>query len=114
MTLSQPEYNDSLAQINTKILADGENLPKVTLKDGSSVQTGTVATMLHNVKLYNGLNNDKQKKAIETELITAIPTLVKVGLFELFSPAEWIAGDNAGRKFIGEQARQYLKTEESF
>jgi hypothetical protein len=34
-----------LAEINQEILADGESLPSVKLKDGTKVQTGTVATM---------------------------------------------------------------------
>ena len=42
-----------LGSIDKKIVAEGEELPAVTLKDGSKVQTGTVATMLRNVALYN-------------------------------------------------------------
>ena len=56
------------------------------LKDGSQVQTGTVATMLHNIELYNA----GQRGQIEEELKIAIPTLVKVGLFDLFEVDEWI------------------------
>lgn len=44
------------------------------------MQTGTVATMLHNIQLYNS----GERGAIEDELILAIPTLFKVGLFDLF------------------------------
>ncbi len=40
---------EQLASINQKIIEDGQNLPSVKLKDGSTVQTGTVATMLHNI-----------------------------------------------------------------
>ena len=61
------------------------------LKDGSQVQTGTVATMLHNIELYNA----GQRGQIEEELKIAIPTLVKVGLFDLFEVDEWIKGTNA-------------------
>ena len=42
-----------LAEINQKVVQDGEVLPQVKLKDGSRMQTGTVATMLHNINLYN-------------------------------------------------------------
>ena len=38
-----------LAEINQKVVQDGEVLSQVKLKDGSRVQTGTVATMLHNI-----------------------------------------------------------------
>ncbi|GJJ77618.1 hypothetical protein EMPS_09977 [Entomortierella parvispora] len=94
----------SLANINKKILADGESLPAVALKDGTKVQTGTVATMLHNVTCYNeGARGD-----IEKELELSIPTLFKVGLFDLFPPEEWIAGDNAGRRYVGTKALEYL------
>ena len=46
-------------------------LPAVTLKDGSRVQTGTVATMLYNIALYNA----GERGAVEEELKMAIPTL---------------------------------------
>lgn len=93
-----------LANINKKILADGETLPAVMLKDGSKVQTGTVATMLHNVTRYNeGVRGD-----IELELELSIPTLVKVGLFDLFPVEEWIAGTNEGRRFVGTKALEFF------
>lgn len=96
-------HND-LAAINQKILADGESLPLVQLKDGSRVQTGTVATMLRNIELYNA----GERGDIEQQLEAAIPTVAKVGLFELFPPEEWIAGDNAGRRLVGTLAAKHL------
>ena len=93
-----------LAEINQKVVQDGEVLPQVKLKDGSRVQTGTIATMLHNINLYNA----GVRGAVEEELILAIPTLFKVGMFDLFSADEWINGTNAGRRFVGEQAKQFL------
>ena len=98
------ENTDQLGSINRKIIADGESLPAVQLKDGSRVQTGTVATILLNIALYNA----GERGIIERELKSAIPTLVKVGLFDLFSPDEWVRGSNPGRKFVGECAREYL------
>ncbi|MDV2441842.1 hypothetical protein QR665_20700 [Acinetobacter gerneri] len=103
--MNKIQGTEQLANINKKVVEDGQNLPSVKLKDGSTVQTGTVATMLHNIQLYNF----GERGAIEDELILAIPTLFKVGLFDLFPINEWINGDNAGRKFIGEQAKIYLK-----
>jgi hypothetical protein len=96
-------HND-LATINQKILADGESLPMVQLKDGSKVQTGTVATMLRNIELYNA----GERGDIEQQLEAAIPTVVKVGLFDLFPPEEWIACDNPGRRLVGTLAARYL------
>ncbi|HEY2255459.1 MAG TPA: hypothetical protein VGI11_07460 [Variovorax sp.] len=94
-----------LSQVNQKILAQGEALPAVKLKDGTTVQTGTVATMLHNVARYN----EGARGEVERELELSVPTLIKVGLFELFSPDEWIAGDNPGRRFVGLAARAALQ-----
>ena len=94
-----------LGRVNQKI-TDGEaTLPAVTLKDGSLVQTGTVATMLYNIALYN----TGERGAVEQELKLAIPTLFKVGLFELFPPQQWIDGDNPGRSFVGIHAQAYLR-----
>ncbi|ELW82894.1 MULTISPECIES: DUF7709 family protein [Acinetobacter] len=105
--MSSIQNSNQLSSINQKIIQEGEVLPAVTLKDGTKVQTGTVATMLHNIDLYNqGLRGE-----VEQELILAIPTLIKVGLFDLFSPDEWMSGDNLGRRFVGEKAKQFLASQ---
>jgi hypothetical protein len=106
MKMSKPKNTDELGTINKKIIAEGETLPVVRLKDGSSVQTGTVATMLHNIRLYD----QGERGEVESELEKAIPTLFKVGLFNLFSPEEWINGGSAGRKFVGEKAVEFSKS----
>ena len=99
---------DQLSVINQKVVSDGEVLPQVVLKDGSKVQTGTVATMLYNIDLYNA----GQRGQIEEELKIAIPTLIKIGLFDLFDVDEWISGTNAGRTFVGLHAKTYLQQKE--
>lgn len=104
MPTNTPENTEQLSAINKKIIADGESLPIVELRDGSKVQTGTVATMLHNVTLYN----EGARGTIEQELELSVSTLIKVGLFDLFSPAEWISGENPGRRFVGEKAKAYF------
>lgn len=77
-------HTTALNAINQKLVADGERLPAVKLKDGSTVQTGTVATMLLNIEHYNqGARGD-----VERQLELAVPTLAKIGLFDLFSPHE--------------------------
>lgn len=98
------ENNEQLACVNLKVVKDGEVLPSVILKDGTHVQTGTVATMLHNVALYNR----GERGQVEEEIRLAVPTLIKVGLFELFSVNEWIEGENPGRRFVGKCAKDYL------
>jgi hypothetical protein len=105
MSTGTPESTERLASVNQKILAPGESLPAVQLKDGTKVQTGTVATMLYNVALYN----NGARGSVEQELELAVPTLIKVGLFELFPPSDWIAGSNPGRRFVGEKAEELLE-----
>lgn len=104
--MKKEENNADLSVINQKIITAGEQLPLVKLKDGSAVQTGTVAAMLHNVRLYN----DGERGDIVLQLEAAIPTLVKVGLFDLFSIDEWINGDNAGRRLVGFKAQEFLNS----
>lgn len=95
-----------LAQVNQKILAEGEQLPAVKLRDGTTVQTGTVASMLHNVARYNR----GERGEVERELELSVPTLIKVGLFDLFSVEDWLAGTNPGRRFVGLAAQKHLET----
>ncbi|MGO3768068.1 MAG: DUF7709 family protein, partial [Vreelandella alkaliphila] len=104
------EHTEQLAAVNQKVVGGGEVLPSVHLKDGSKVQTGTVATMLYNINLYNA----GERGQVEKELELAVPTLVKVGLFDLFPIEDWIAGDNPGRRFVGECAKTYLARKRSF
>lgn len=104
MSEGSPENTEQLGSINKKIVAEGEELPTVTLKDGSKVQTGTVATMLRNVALYNA----GERGEVEEQLKIAVPTLIKVGLFELFSVDEWVNGQNPGRSFVGLCAKEYF------
>lgn len=88
----------TLAQINQKILAEGESLPLVKLSDGSTVQTGTFATLIHNIKLYDQTQNPK----LVEEIQAALPTLAKIGLFELFPAACWRDSHSAGKRLVAE------------
>jgi hypothetical protein len=87
----------SLAAVNQKAVATGEVLPAVRLRDGTLVQTGTVAAMLKNIEAYNA----GARGEVERDLVLAVPTLIKLGLFELFPVEEWLAGTNPGRRFLG-------------
>ncbi|WP_137936201.1 hypothetical protein [Chitinivorax sp. B] len=105
--LCQPhQINNALSSVNHEIVANGEHLPVVKLKDGTPVQTGTVAAMLVNVARYN----TGERGQMEEALALSVPTLIKVGLFDLFSPAEWQAGNNAGRRLVGQLGEAYLNT----
>ena len=92
-------------------VAEGVALPAVQLKDGSSVQTGTVAAMLKNIERFNSGENKEGDEA-RVELERCVPVLIGVGLFQLFTPDEWINNngqkDNPGRQFVGRLAKQYI------
>lgn len=55
-----------------------------------------------------GSINKKIVGEVEEQLKIAVPTLIKVGLFELFSVDEWINGQNPGRSFVGLCAKEYF------
>ncbi|MEB3754933.1 DUF7709 family protein [Acinetobacter sp. MD2(2019)] len=105
--MKQIDGAEQLAHINQKVIEKGQVLPAVKLTDGTQVQTGTVATLLHNIVLYNA----GERGLVEQELILAIPTLFKVGLFDLFSVEEWMIGENQGRKFVGQHAKHYQNSQ---
>lgn len=101
--MSHVQHTEALSAINRKVIADGETLPAVKLRDGSTVQTGTVAAMLVNIAAYN----QGQRGEVERQLELSVPTLFKVGLFDLFPIEEWARGDNPGRRLVGELARRW-------
>jgi hypothetical protein len=91
--------DDPLKSINEKILAntEGQSFPVVQLVDGSIVRTGTFATFVYNIFEYN----KKPSLELENEIRAAIPTLIKIGLFNLFEPNEWMSTTNKGRHLVG-------------
>ncbi|MEN7429769.1 hypothetical protein VA599_03375 [Chromobacterium sp. TRC.1.1.SA] len=97
------QHTEALSAINRKVIADGETLPAVKLRDGSTVQTGTVAAMLVNIAAYN----QGERGEVERQLELAVPTLFKVGLFDLFPPEEWIRAGNPGRQLVGKMASRW-------
>ncbi|KAF7515560.1 hypothetical protein G7054_g14521 [Neopestalotiopsis clavispora] len=97
--------DSKLADLNSATL--GAKMPEITLPDGSVVQTGTVGALLINIKAYNEAhaNGDEAKKTKLAEAMRAsLPMLKRVGFFDLFTPEEWIQGDNEGRKVVGKLA----------
>ncbi|CAF1660404.1 unnamed protein product [Adineta ricciae] len=85
-------------------LKEGTALPSLELKDGTRVQTGTVGSMLKNISLYN----EGQRGEVEQLLEQCVPTLIQIGLFNLFPPEEWINTSNSGRRFVGKKAQELL------
>jgi hypothetical protein len=76
---------DSLAAINNATL--GAYMPIVTLPGGQKVRTGTVGSLLVNIKAYDGLaaqgeteDEEKKKKAeLEARMAASLPLLKQVG-----------------------------------
>ncbi|CAF1408769.1 unnamed protein product [Rotaria sordida] len=110
--MSENNETNDVQSIYCRILnvAEGIELPAVQLKDGSAVQTGTVAAMLKNIERFNNGENKEGDEA-RHELERCVPVLLRVGLFQLFTPDEWINNngqqDNPGRRFVGQLAKQY-------
>ncbi|KAI0477999.1 hypothetical protein F4859DRAFT_513580 [Xylaria cf. heliscus] len=93
---------NALSDLNSATL--GAKFPEITLPDGSKVQTGTVGALLVNIRAYNAAHaagNTDKAQVLEASFKAALPLLDKVGLFDLFTPEEWIRGDNEGRKAVG-------------
>lgn len=103
-----PAGTAALADINRTVVAAGETLPVVILADGSRVQTGTVATLLRTIADYDAAviagAGGAALETLESRLAAAVPTLLHIGLFDLFPPAEWQGGASAGRRWVGEVA----------
>ncbi|KAI0543196.1 hypothetical protein GGR58DRAFT_13539 [Xylaria digitata] len=102
--------NAALSDVNSAAL--GVKFPEITLPDGSKVQTGTVGALLANIRMYNevySVGDTDKIRALETSFKAALPLLDRVGLFDLFTPDEWLRGDNEGRRAVG---RLYLEFKE--
>jgi hypothetical protein len=60
--------------------------------------------MLKNIERFNNGENKEGDEA-RCELERCVPVLIRVGLFELFRPDEWINNnaqqDNSGRQLVG-------------
>lgn len=111
--------SDALANLNSATL--GANMPVITLPDGQKVQTGTVGALLVNIKKYDAMVESansapaQDKTTLQTEIEemeqkfhAALPLLLRVGMFDLFAPDEWIGGKSAGRTKVGELAKAQM------
>lgn len=100
---------ESLQETNNRTLGTSAGtFPVITLPDGRKVPTGTVGALLVNIKAYD--EGDKERRAeLEPAIQAAIPTLVNVGMFDLFPPREWTSETSPGRSLVGKFARDYLE-----
>lgn len=100
--------SDHLANINSATL--GTSMPVVTLGDGTKVQTGTIGALLVNIREYNEAHakgDAATMQELQERMKAALPLLKKVGFFDLFTPEEWMAGSNEGRKLVGKLAVEH-------
>lgn len=63
-----------------------------------------------NVKAYDAAD-DTSRIELESAIRSAIPTLHKVGMFDLFAPEEWISNRSLGRSLVGRLAQDYIRYE---
>jgi hypothetical protein len=110
----EPDNNvNDLQSINNKTLGTNANaFPIVTLPNGQKVPTGTVGALLVNIKAYD-VSEQSQRAQIEPALRAAIPVLQQVGMFDLFSPEEWVKGGSPGRAFVGKVAMEMHESNET-
>ncbi|KAF1939240.1 hypothetical protein EJ02DRAFT_457097 [Clathrospora elynae] len=99
---------DKLAALNSAVM--GTTMPTVILPDGQRVQTGTVGALIINIKLYDELlsqssvDDDERRAELEAMMAASLPVLKKAGMFDLFTPEDWMRGSSPGRRFVGELA----------
>ncbi|KAI8946809.1 hypothetical protein F4801DRAFT_39114 [Xylaria longipes] len=102
------QHSTPLADLNSTTL--GAKFPEITLPDGTVVQTGTVGALLVNIRAYNtahAAGDTAKTQALEDSFKATLPLLDKVGLFDLFTPEDWIRGDNEGRKAVGRLYQEF-------
>jgi len=107
--MSSSEAILDLAKTNQKLVGPDSSFPIVTLASGQSVPTGTVATLLYNIRLYDRMSVDEEsqgeREQLAKEIRAAVPVLGKIGFFDLFSADEWVVGKSAGRTLVGEEGK---------
>ncbi|KAJ5813980.1 uncharacterized protein N7503_000730 [Penicillium pulvis] len=100
---------DALQETNNKTLGTAAGtFPVITLPDGRKVPTGTVGALLVNIKAYDE-GDETIKAELEPAIQSAIPTLHKVGMFDLFAPEEWTSSRSLGRSLVGRLAHDYIR-----
>lgn len=87
----------------------GSAFPIVTLADGRKIPTGTVGACLVNIKAYDRAHAEgdaAQLRELQVKIQAAVPILKTAGMFDLFSPEEWMSGTSEGRKLVGRMATE--------
>ena len=120
-----------LSRVNAAAI--GATFPVISQPSDHKVQTGTMETLMHNIRWYDKMHaelidrqRDNQAKPedmseaqaqlqrIENDMREAVPLLAKAGLFDLFETDEWIQGrglnsakrQSQGRRLVGIMARE--------
>lgn len=108
-TTTLTRSNESLQETNNKTLGTTAGaFPIVTLPDGRNLPTGTVGALLVNIKSYDEAT-EEQRAELEPAIQSAIPTLVKIGMFNLFTPQKWASQRSPARSLVGKLAREFLE-----
>jgi hypothetical protein len=103
---------DSPARCSAKLFASHSQPTAAVADDPATAgvadrlvsQGAIIAALLRNIERFN----QGERGEVEQQLAQAVPMLAQIGLFELFSPGEWVRGENAGRRLVGLFAQQYL------
>ncbi|MGI4851292.1 MAG: DUF7709 family protein [Janthinobacterium lividum] len=76
--------------------------------ESGPARKGTVAATLNNVALLNKLltksdapENQTKIDKISRSIITLLPSLRVIGVFDLFTPQEWLANDDQPGRILG-------------
>ncbi|KAF1949079.1 hypothetical protein CC80DRAFT_599202 [Byssothecium circinans] len=75
------------------------------------LQPDTIGALITNIKAYDETMSKpkvdgKRNQILEDVMAATLPLLKKTGLFELFTPDDWIKGTSAGRRYIGQLAKK--------
>ncbi|UNI22948.1 hypothetical protein JDV02_008791 [Purpureocillium takamizusanense] len=103
--LTASNQADDLQSINNTTLGtNAKSFPVVTLPNGERLPTGTVGALLVNIRAFDA-GDEGTRAALEPAIRAAVPVLAKVGMFDLFTPDEWINNGGPGRALVGQVAR---------
>lgn len=64
---------------------------------------------LVNIKAYDRAHAEgdrEQLQELQAKIKAAVPVLKMAGMFDLFSPEEWMSGTSEGRKLVGRLAAE--------
>jgi hypothetical protein len=76
---------------------------------GRKIPTGAAGACLVNIKAYDrahAAGDEDQLCELQSKIQAAVPVLKTAGMFDLFSPEDWMGGTSEGRRLVGEMAAE--------